>query len=171
MTGKIDIRIETAAWQGALGDAAAVCREAAVAAVAVAPPPWRGAAISVLLADDATLQSLNRAYRGRDEATNVLSFPLVDPGHLKDDGPPLAEDGALLGDVAVAFGITAHEANEAKKPLADHLRHLIVHGVLHLLGYDHEDDADAEAMEAAEVLILAGLGVPDPYGGDMESRG
>lgn len=159
----IDIRIEAAAWRGALEDAADVCRGAALAAMAVAPPAAHGAALSVLLTDDATMQALNRTFRGLNEATNVLSFASGDVDAAADDRLEPAPDAVLLGDIAIGFGVSAREADEAEKPLADHLRHLIVHGVLHLLGYDHEDDADAEKMERLETEILTGLGVPDPY--------
>jgi probable rRNA maturation factor len=96
-------------------------------------------------------QALNARFRGKDAATNVLSFPA-----------PGADAG--LGDVALALGVCEREAAEQGKTLADHLTHLTAHGVLHLLGYDHESDAEAEAMEARERAILAGLGVADPYG-------
>ncbi|MBL8658389.1 MAG: rRNA maturation RNase YbeY [Rhodospirillales bacterium] len=159
----IDIRIEAMAWRGAVDNVADVCRGAALAAMAAAPPASHGAALSVLLTDDATMQTLNRTFRGHNEATNVLSFASGDVNAPADDRLDTAPDAVLLGDIAIGFGISAREADEAGKPLADHLRHLIVHGVLHLLGYDHEDDADAERMERLETRILTGLGVPDPY--------
>ncbi len=159
----IDIRIEASSWAGACGDAAELCRDAALAAIAVAQPAWRNVAISVLLTGDSTVQALNLAYRGRDEATDVLSFPLVDVSILENGRARSEPEPILLGDIAVAYDVSSREADEAGKPLADHLRHLIVHGVLHLLGYDHEVDADAEIMERLEAAVLAGLGVPDPY--------
>jgi probable rRNA maturation factor len=106
--------------------------------------------IAILLADDERVRSLNAAFRGKDAPTNVLSFPA-------------GEGAPELGDIALAFGVCAREAAEQGKSLAHHLQHLTAHGVLHLLGYDHESDAEAEAMEATERAILAGLGVPDPY--------
>ena len=108
--------------------------------------------VTILLADDARLQALNVAFRGKPGATNVLSFPGSGPGA-----------GDHLGDIALALGVCAREAAEQGKTLAAHLQHLTAHGVLHLLGYDHETDAEAEAMEAQERLVLAGLGVADPY--------
>jgi probable rRNA maturation factor len=139
----IDIEIEDGAWTASLPDAEAVCRRAAEAAAA--------AGVVILLTDDATLRDLNARFRGKDAATNVLSFP----------APPSA--GAHLGDIALAYGVCAREATEQGKPLASHLQHLVIHGVLHLMGYDHEADADAERMEARERELLASLGVPDPY--------
>jgi probable rRNA maturation factor len=109
------------------------------------------AAVTVLLTDDATIRELNGRFRDQDKATNVLSFP----------APPNPEDH--LGDVALAFGVCAREAQEQGKPLAHHLQHLVAHGVLHLLGYDHETDAQAEEMEGLERVLLAGLGIADPY--------
>ena len=119
--------------------------------------------LGLILTDDAEQRGLNRAYRGRDTATNVLSFALID---LAD---PAAPAGApmLLGDVVLAFATIEREATEQKKTLADHLRHLVVHGVLHLLGFDHQSAAAAAAMEAREVEILERLGVPDPYRATM----
>ncbi|HEY1711047.1 MAG TPA: rRNA maturation RNase YbeY [Rhizomicrobium sp.] len=105
--------------------------------------------LTLLLADDGRLQELNRDFRGKNKSTNVLSFP--------------ADDDAYLGDIALAYGVTAREAKAAKKTIADHATHLVVHGVLHLLGYDHETARDAEIMEPLEVQILAKLGISDPY--------
>jgi probable rRNA maturation factor len=112
------------------------------------------AAVTVLLADDATLRDLNNRFRGKDKPTNVLSFPA---------GAPAGISPRPLGDLAIAFETTAQEATEAGKPVEDHLCHLVVHGFLHLLGYDHETVAEAELMENAERAILARLGLPDPY--------
>jgi probable rRNA maturation factor len=108
-----------------------------------------GASLTLLLADDARLKALNHDFRGKNKPTNVLSFP--------------ATDDHYLGDVALAYGVTAAEAKAAKKTIADHATHLVVHGVLHLLGYDHETDKDAGVMEPLEVEILAKLGISDPY--------
>lgn len=124
---------------------------AAVLAVAARPevavPPE--AELSVALADDAMVQALNRDYRGKDKPTNVLSFP--------------APHGPLLGDVVIACETLLREAAEEGVGALDHLTHLTVHGVLHLLGYDHETEAEALRMEALETAILTGLGMKDPH--------
>jgi len=149
----IDVLIEDPAWEAAEPRAAALA-EIAAAAVLEHERASRGD-IAILLADDARLAALNAAFRGRAAPTNVLSFPSA---QVREIG---AADA--LGDVALAFGVCAREAAEQAKSLAHHLQHLTAHGVLHLLGYDHESDAEAEAMEAKERAILAGLGVGDPY--------
>jgi probable rRNA maturation factor len=112
--------------------------------------------MSVVFSDDAHVRALNQQWRGKDKPTNVLSFPAYQPGQ---DGrlPP------LLGDVILAAETVAAEAFQEGKPLADHIAHLIVHGILHLIGYDHETDTEAEEMEETERRILAALDVPDPY--------
>ena len=116
--------------------------------------------IGVRLTNDLDIQALNRDWRGQDKPTNVLAFA------LEDDGSMVAEDdesGLPLGDIVVAFETCAREARDEGKPIADHLCHLVVHGTLHLLGYDHDVADDAEIMESAEREILEGLGIPDPY--------
>ncbi len=146
----IDIEVEDQAWTAALADAENLARRAAEAALAGSPSN-SGGDIVVLLANDETLRGLNARFLGKDKPTNVLSFPAGEgmSGHL--------------GDIALAFGVCAAEAKEQGKPLAHHLSHLVCHGVLHLLGYDHEDGADAEVMEDLERGVLTGLGIPDPY--------
>ncbi len=187
----IEVEIEDAAWTAVLPDAEAACIRAATAALAHldslpqasgeadhprgegepgAPPqslregsPASGEAedaddIAILLTDDAGIAELNTDFRDKPGPTNVLSFP----AH-----PSAAPH---LGDLALAHGVCAREAAEQGKSLADHLAHLVVHGVLHLVGYDHEDDAEAEEMEAMERSILAGLGVADPYASEGAGR-
>jgi probable rRNA maturation factor len=119
--------------------------------------------VSVRFASDAEVKALNAGYRGKDRATNVLSFPMIEPSLL--DSLAEAEGGeALLGDVILAHGVCAREAEEKGVAMRDHAAHLIVHGTLHLLGYDHETgEEDAEAMEATERRALAALGIADPY--------
>jgi probable rRNA maturation factor len=145
----IDVEIEVADWTAALPDAEALALTAAQAALAQEGADGEG--VVLLLTDDATVRDLNARFRGKDAATNVLSFP----------APPNLEHH--LGDVALAYGTCAREAVEQDKPLAHHLQHLVAHGVLHLLGYDHISDDEAEAMEGLERVVLSGIGVPDPY--------
>ncbi|MDR6626672.1 putative rRNA maturation factor [Caulobacter segnis] len=157
MTITVDIEIEDEAWTSGAEDAEALVWRAAQA-VLDAHEDIEGQGIVILLTDDDTVQGLNRDFRQKDYATNVLSFP----------SPPNPE--GQIGDIALAYGVCAREAAEQGKPLGHHLQHLVAHGVLHLLGYDHEGDDEAEAMEALEREILAGLDVPDPYASDEEGR-
>jgi probable rRNA maturation factor len=136
-------------------------REQAIraAAVALASHPRceqaQGSEACVVLADDALLKSLNRTYRAKDAPTNVLSFPF--------EGPPGVVGPRQLGDVVLAVETVRKEAHEQGVPPVRHLQHLVVHGLLHLLGFDHDTEARAEVMERLEAQILAALGVPDPY--------
>ena len=119
--------------------------------------------ISVRLATDDEVQTLNKQYRQKDKPTNVLSFPMVQ-ADLLDTIDQNSDDGeVLLGDIVLAYGVCAREAGERNIPIADHATHLIVHGTLHLLGYDHLEEREAEAMEAIEIDALASLGLADPY--------
>ena len=148
----IAVEVEDEAWSRDLPDVATLVVEAAEAALTAFERQGPAAdLVTILLTDDATLRDLNARFRGKDKSTNVLSFPAA---------PSAAPH---LGDLALAHGVCATEASEQGKRLADHLRHLVVHGVLHLLGHDHEDEIEAEAMEAAERSILGRLGVADPY--------
>jgi probable rRNA maturation factor len=115
--------------------------------------------LAIMLTDDAGIRTLNSNWRGIDKPTNVLSFPALQPSGPRgpDDAP------RMLGDIAIAYETTRSEADEEQKPFDHHLSHLVVHGFLHLIGYDHEKDDDAEAMEALEREILSQLGIPDPY--------
>ena len=121
----------------------------------------READLAIRLVDAAEGQALNRHYRGKDYATNVLSFPAEVP-----EGLPKGIKFPLLGDLVICAPVVAREAAEQGKTLNAHYAHLTVHGVLHLLGWDHEDDREAEAMEQLEREILAGLGLTDPYAGE-----
>lgn len=130
------------------------------AAIAAGDGPGGPVEVSLVLGDDAMLRRLNQSYRGQDKPTNVLSFA------LRDGEQPPAFPGApiLLGDVVIAYERVIEEATAADTPPLAHLGHLVVHGILHLLGYDHQSDADASAMERLETEILAGFGIADPYG-------
>ena len=154
----IDVAEPSPLWRQHLPTVERLCAEAARAALAGTGTALEGAAeLSIVLGDDGLLRGLNRQWRGVDKPTNVLSFPALDPGPAPEGAP------RLLGDVVLAFETVRNEAADQGKPLADHLGHLVVHGVLHLLGFDHEDAAEAERMEALETAVLAGIGVPDPY--------
>ena len=142
----IDVEIEDQAWAIALPASAAVAERAALAAL-----DGEAGDVAVLLSGDDDVQALNARFRGKDKPTNVLSFPAPESARPH------------LGDVALAYGVCRAEAQAQGKTLEHHLAHLVVHGVLHLLGYDHETDAEAETMEGTERAVLAGLGVPDPY--------
>jgi len=152
---ELDVIVEEGDW-ARLGDAEALTRRAVEAAFAVASDaPREASEISVLLTDDPSIQELNRQWRGKDKPTNVLSFPA--PEQPGQPGP------RPLGDIALAFETLARESQDESKAFADHFSHLVVHGTLHLLGYDHELEAEAEIMEALEVKALAALGIADPY--------
>jgi probable rRNA maturation factor len=146
----IEVQVEDAGWRALLPEAETLAQSAAEASLSAAPGAPAGNVV-ILLTNDAEMRDLNARFRGKDAPTNVLSFPAGENPH------------GHLGDVALALGVCAAEARAQGKPLADHLRHLVAHGVLHLVGYDHEAEAEAESMEALEREILAGLGVPDPY--------
>ena len=152
----VDVLVLDERW-AEIGDAQAVARLSVEAALSVVAERQSGdVEVSVVLADDATVQALNRDWRGKDYPTNVLSFP----------APSTSAAGPRpLGDVALAFETLVREAEEQGKSLKDHVAHLTIHGVLHLLGYDHECDSDAAVMEALEVEALARVGVADPYRG------
>ncbi|MCD1619857.1 rRNA maturation RNase YbeY [Salipiger marinus] len=131
-----------------------------------------GFEIAVLACDDARIAELNAEFRGKPVPTNVLSWPSEERGAEEDGAAPdlpEAEDGPFateLGDLAIAYETCAREAEAAEKRLSDHVTHLVVHGTLHLLGYDHERDADATLMEGLETEILGNLGIADPYVSD-----
>ena len=152
----IEVELEDAAWTAALPDAAAVAERAATAALGGVDGD-----VVVLLTDDETVRDLNARFRDKDRPTNVLSFPAAEM--------TLPGQAPHLGDLVLAFGVCAAEAETQGKSLADHLSHLTVHGVLHLLGRDHEIEAEAEEMEAEERTILASLGVADPYRADAQA--
>ena len=152
----IDIAVNGGEWpaEDALRGIAERAVEAALGAIGWRAPP-KGAALSILFTDDSAMRELNARWRGKDKPTNVLSFPQP-PG-------PRAGGPLPLGDIVLAAETVAAEAARDGKRPADHLRHLVVHGCLHLLGHDHQDDAGAARMEEEESLILRTLGVADPH--------
>ncbi|MEC8586513.1 MAG: rRNA maturation RNase YbeY [Pseudomonadota bacterium] len=154
----IDIQCDDTRWQPYL-----VLVEARLGALAETLGLPEHGEVSVKLTDDRQISELNKCFRDKSSATNVLSFPALDfkaPSE-KNDFPQMPFS---LGDIVLAFDTLAFEAYAAEKDFADHLVHLLVHGLLHLLGYDHQNDADAVRMEARESTLLAGVGVDDPYG-------
>ncbi len=165
----IDVVSACAGWSRVCSVAESLSRGAAEIALARGTTElgltWQGTVeLGITLTDAAGQRQLNRDYRGLDKPTNVLAFPVWEPGTRLPPGAPV-----LLGDVVLALEMVAQEAAEQKKPVADHLVHLTVHGVLHLLGYDHLTQADAATMESLERSILAELKVPDPYRETMSS--
>jgi probable rRNA maturation factor len=155
----IEVEIEADDWTDALPDAEAIVERAAGAALESVRGDVEGDLV-VLLTDNGAVQLLNAQFRDKDRPTNVLSFPGGDMPSIPGAGPGAP---VHLGDIVLAFGICRDEAAAQGKTLANHLTHLVIHGVLHVLGRDHEDDAEAEAMEAEERTLLASLGVADPY--------
>lgn len=163
---EVEVQIE-APWP-ATTDWDALALRAALAAVERTPHGElaTGAAaieISVRLTTDEEVQTLNAQYRHKDKPTNVLSFPMVQPDLLDTVGQNSDDGEVLLGDIVLAHGVCAAEAAEKGISVEDHATHLIVHGTLHLLGYDHLDDREGEAMEAIEIDALKSLGLADPY--------
>ncbi|AZB65551.1 rRNA maturation RNase YbeY [Cereibacter sphaeroides] len=163
----VETVIEDGRWEEL--DLPALATRAAEATLAALDIPAEGFTLVVMGCDDARIAELNGAFRQKGKATNVLSWPSEEraseePGVAPEPPEPGdPEDPEPLGDVAIAFETCQREAAEQGKPVTDHVTHLLVHGVLHLLGYDHVEEADGDLMEATETRILAGLGVPDPY--------
>lgn len=166
----VDVSILCGKWKRAEKNIAAQCRRSVRAAIKVATPylgkrnNLRAASqrleASVVLASDTYIKKLNRQYRGKNKPTNVLSFPSF-------TGEPLEPGPVLLGDVILAFETTHREADAEKKSLYAHANHLVVHGILHLLGYDHVVEREARKMERLERLTLKGLGIANPYAGTL----
>lgn len=142
----ITLLVEDRKWSAKRGLGARIKR---AAGLTLTRAGQANGALTILLSHDERLRALNRSFRGKDKVTNVLSFPARHTGYL--------------GDIAIAFGVTSREAREQKKTFSDHATHLAVHGVLHLLGYDHLSVRDARIMEPLETEILRELGIDDPY--------
>jgi len=157
----IDVTVETP-WKERFPEAKKVLTAAAKAAFKAAKTdafPAKNADVSILLTTDEKIRALNKEYRKIDKPTNVLSFAAMDG----EDEETVVDDTLTLGDIVVAFETTLREAEENDQPFADHFSHLIVHGVLHLMGFDHIDPVDAEEMEALEIAVLKGLDIENPY--------
>ncbi|MEL6664600.1 MAG: rRNA maturation RNase YbeY [Pseudomonadota bacterium] len=144
----LDLRVAEPEWDKSLPDLEAICRRALDAGAAQKATQGE---VAILLTNNTEIQDLNRDWRGKDKPTDVLSFP-ADP-----------MDKPFLGDIAVAIGVTQDDAETRGIGLDQHLSHLLIHGLLHLLGHDHKDDTEAAEMEALEIAALASLGWPDPY--------
>lgn len=157
----VDVEIEAAGWASVHDDPAAFCAQVLNHALRYLDLPRRPYEVSVLLTDDVHQKRLNAEYRGKDSSTNVLSFP---SGESADAAFP-ADLAMPLGDITMALETVEKESAGGGLSFADHFCHLLVHGMLHLAGYDHENDNDAEQMETLEIDILAGLGVDNPYTG------
>mgnify|MGYP000888454307 FL=1 len=152
----IAIEVEDDAWL-ALPGLETLARRAIAAVLVKSEMEEQSCEIAVLFTDDLAIAAINAEWRGKDKPTNVLSFP------APDEMPFPAGEPRPLGDIVLAHGVISREAMEQGKTLHDHTTHLIVHGMLHLLGHDHDDEAEAEEMEALEKSILKGLGISDPY--------
>ena len=166
----VDLVVEAEAWLEVLPDLAAISERAATMALSVLPEQARDCEICVMACDDARIAELNGPFREKATATNVLSWPAFELGSktagAAPEIPPAAGiDGGqvFLGDVAIALQTTVSEAVAASKPLQSHVLHLILHGCLHLLGYDHETPEDAILMEGIETRAMLAEGLPDPY--------
>jgi probable rRNA maturation factor len=149
----VDVLVQSPLWRAAPESEAMIHRAIATAAAMLSTG---GGELAIVLGDDSAIRLLNRDWRGIDKPTNVLSFPAKAAGGR---GAPQAP----LGDIVIAYETTAEQAEAEGKPFLHHLAHLAIHGFLHLLGHDHQNDQDADAMEALERRILAQLGIPDPY--------
>jgi probable rRNA maturation factor len=163
---RVVMEAEDARWRDALPQAQELLTRAIGLALAGVAAPAGGIEVGVRLVDDGTIRGLNRDWRGRDAPTNVLSFPLGDPGPVDDPDIPW-----LIGDIVISFDTVAGESRRDGKPFAHHVTHLAIHAALHLIGHDHEDDREADAMEAKEAALLAGLGIPDPYAAGPDRLG
>jgi len=158
-----EIQVAASAWKSLADDPVALARRAIDAVKAAPEGPHE---VCIVLGDDADVRSLNQQYRGIDRPTNVLAFPAALPPVPAE----MAGEARHLGDVILAFETVKREAEAQNKPFSNHMSHLIVHGTLHLLGYDHESDRDAARMEAEETAILGRLGIPDPYKADLTAE-
>ncbi len=167
---EVQVAVEDPAWHGAIPKLVSLVEQ--VSSTALGHPAVRGihdpshgrsGEISILLADDKAVRQFNKAYRARDRATNVLSFSYREAQPCAKNGLETQEHETCLGDVALARETIVREAAAQGKALSDHLAHLLVHGVLHICGFDHESEVEAREMERLEQEILAGLGIDDPY--------
>ena len=153
----IDIRLQSRRWRELADLRERVARATEAALTVAAIKPLAEAELSLLFTDDKRIRIVNRDWRGFDKATNVLSFPAATPERIGSS--------PVLGDIVLAYETVAREAESEGKSMGDHLSHLVIHGLLHLLGEDHETEAEATRMEGLEIAALAGLGIANPYAG------
>ena len=163
----IIVSVEVEDWRAALPETETWIAGLARQTLEAACPGIGPAGISILLTDDAAIRELNRTWRGKDGPTNVLSFPAAETAEGERPEPEFAGVPLELGDIALAYETCERESGAQGKRFADHVAHLVLHGVLHLLGYDHLDEDEAQRMEALEIRILAGLGIADPYESEL----
>ena len=161
----VDVLIEDERWRAfGLETLAVEATQATLSHIGVRPSDWE---IAIMACDDARIAELNAEFREKATATNVLSWPSEERGANSEGEHPAPPQGdPELGDIAIAFDTCEREAKAANRPFHWHVQHLLIHGTLHLLGYDHISDADGDLMEAVEIAILAKLGVPNPYDGE-----
>lgn len=155
---EIDVSIESEHWNGAIVGIEQYTHGVVASALSGFLDKMEHADISIVLADDSFVQNLNKIYRHKDKPTNVLSFPQTELDEIKN-GMPMCS----LGDIIIAFETIKRESQEQKKTIQHHFTHMLVHGCLHLLHFDHETDEDAEVMEQREIEILKTLGIKNPY--------
>ncbi len=160
------ISIENPKWRSRAPDAEALCRQAVGRVLEVVGPRDPRLEVSVVLADDRLLRRLNRKSRGVDRPTDVLAFPCDPLGEAAPEGAP-----RMLGDIVISCDRVSRDAGRHGTPFADRLRHLVVHGMLHLLDYRHDSETQAEAMEELEASILSEMGIPDPYADGVAPAG
>jgi probable rRNA maturation factor len=156
---RLDIIVDSPLWKAQRGVRAVLQRAIAEAAAMAATT---GGELAIVLTDDSAIRALNRDWRGKDQPTNVLSFPAPDDVPARRAGAPRGRV-RLLGDIVIAYETMVREALAERRPFRHHLAHLAVHGFLHLVGHDHEAEAEADAMEALEIAVLTRLAVPNPY--------
>lgn len=166
MTALVDVVIEDERWQRL--DLEGIAAKAAVAALEISHTPQQGYEICIMGCSDTQIAELNAEFREKPTATNVLSWPAFTLAPAQAGGQPTPPPSPStpeesLGDIAIAYDTCVREAAEKSIPIADHVTHLVLHGCLHLLGYDHETDADAEIMEGLEIKALAKMGLNNPY--------
>jgi len=164
----IAVILDKPCWKGTASQWETLIKPAVLETLAQSLKALPEAEITILLTDDATIRKLNKTHRGHDKPTNVLSFPSLEPKDVLDlcvskNEQENERSPLILGDIALAFETICQESIDQKKPFDHHLVHLVVHGVLHLLGFDHNQDDEALAMESLEIKILSSLMIPNPY--------